>query len=372
MLVFIDKKDNFYQVFNSFKQQIENHEPAFILESAVEVNDLDDATLCLGTSNTDLSELLQINFNKFKDIYVVFDSKNKESLDKVQAIIEIKPTVKTFDINIENIETHLLGSIVDNRKKRDESDYLKKQVISISSRLENTLDRFEVELIKIKKIYKTMVPFRQSTFKGIEFMSKFFTGESSGGEFFDIIDSTNYLILGASNASSYLLSSSYLTHFHSLKAINNIEQKDIDNFLKNLKEEYETIANSSKKEITFEHLLMVVDLKSFSVRYFNTGNFSLYSTDSMIISPAMDNSGEASLERGKRYTLVSPGFIKNWEYYGNQELIFDVIKSNSNKESSDIIDELAFRLKSKSNSSFLKFDASVISIEVGENVIHSI
>ena len=62
----------------------------------------------------------------------------------------------------------------------------------------------------------------------------------------------------------------------------------------------------------------------------------------MIISPALDDSGETSLERGKRYNLVSPGFIKNWEYYGNQDLIFDVIKSVSNKDSSEIIDELAF------------------------------
>ena len=112
-----------------------------------------------------------------------------------------------------------------------------------------------------------MVPFRQGTLKVLSLWLQILYWRVKWRSF-DIIESTNYLILGASNASSYLLSSCYLTHFHSLKALNNIQQKDIDNFLDTLKEEYETISKSSKKEITFEHLLMVVDLKSFSCSIF--------------------------------------------------------------------------------------------------------
>jgi hypothetical protein len=372
MLIFNNKDSEIKSFIETVKPSIENHEAVFMLSSVDEIEELEDDSLLLDVSCFKINELFKINLDKFKDIYLLFNSKDLISINNTQALIETCELSKVFDVNFEGCSKLLLNAVEQNRKKREETLLFKNQVIDLSRKLEMTLDQFDTELNKIKKVYKKMVPFRQSVFKGIEFKSKFFTGESAGGEYFDISESGQKLILGASSCSSYLMSSCYMTHFSNLKKLEKVTDQDIKTFIKVLDQEYELINESSNKEITFENFILSIDLSTFEINFQNNGNFILFGRDGIVITPSNGDTGQGELKRGEKYILISPGYLKNWEYYGNSEFVFDEIKGLFDNESADLIDELSIKIKSEVNVSFLKHDASIISIEVGENVIHTV
>lgn len=367
MIVFLGKDDSFSQFLESIKHDIENHQAVFTANSLEEISDLNENELLI--SARDFKNVENVHLKNVHEIYLVYS--NASELDE-EKITKHKANINIFDLNVNLNKKLILNNIKTNRIKTEENKNLKSQLLSLAGRLENTLETFESELIKIKKIYKTMVPMRQSSYKGLDFMSKFFTGEASGGEFFDIVENKNYLILGASFANSYLLSSCFMTHFQIMKGKKEIAHSDIEELKKNLKVEFDVIQESSNKTLEFEYLILEIDLKTLEVRYHNNGNYSLYSTNDLVIAPAQQESSVTALSRGQKYILVSPGLIKNWSHYGIEELVFDVIKKNKQLENSEFIDELSLLLKSNSSGPFLKNDASIITIEVSENVIHSI
>jgi hypothetical protein len=251
----------------------------------------------------------------------------------------------------------------------------------LNQKLTHSLDTFEVELMRVKKIYKQMVPVRKLLYKGVRLKSKYLTGESSGGEFFDVIEKGRQILLVMHSCNSYLASSSFISMFSVFKDLNTIELPSIKNFVVSIENELEVIRASIGKKIQSEVLILKLDLSSLDYELWNFGGYRIFNGDTLEVDH-MDANISADLldkvrskgkfQRDSRFMIFSPGLKNNFRT--NEDNINEghILKDMHDRESEDILDEFAIRLKANTESDFVKFDTSMIIFEVDKNAIFQI
>ena len=75
------------------------------------------------------------------------------------------------------------------------------------------------------------------------------------------------------------------------------------------------------------------------------------------------------LERGERLVISSPGIRKNCGGFFGDQKYEDFVSERIPLGARELLNDVYFELKRNQDSDFLKFDASVIYIEVDKNVI---
>jgi len=261
-----------------------------------------------------------------------------------------------------------------------EQQVFKSQMLTINSDLSEVMGSVEVELLKIKKLYETKAPKRFQDFKGVQLFSKYSAGENIGGEFFDIHKVGSKLLIMMSSTSSYLVSSSILNLFSTVKETSHVDNDVTNELFKDICSDARKINASKSKKVTLELCILNVDLNSLKVQGKIFGNFHLKTSDleDLYTFKHKDRSFdeldeeefnfESKLKRGQRLLISSPGFNKNWQKL-SPEFLQEQLLANDSIKTLDILDEAFFQLKKNLKGGFLSYDASAIILEVDQNAI---
>lgn len=253
---------------------------------------------------------------------------------------------------------------------------VKSQMLSLNHELTQALGNMDLQLKRVKKTYEEKTPKRLEDFKGVTAMSKYAAGEDVGGEFFDLFTHENKVFILMSSCSSYLASSSLLQFFSEMKAGKNISKEAELEFLKKTHDEVKILNETRKKPIKVEVFSGIFDATTLQFQGHKFGDFQFISSDlkkkidieNLNLANPEKSYFEVTLDRGERVLLNSPGFQKNWNV-AKPDFLIEELMIDSNMKSLDILDEIYFKLKSKSLNGFLTFDASSIIVEVKHNVI---
>lgn len=261
-----------------------------------------------------------------------------------------------------------------------EQQVFKSQMLTINAELSEVMGNVEVELLKIKKIYEDKAPKRFQSLKGIQIYSKYAVGESLGGEFFDIHKSGNKLLILMSSTNSYLVSSSILNLFSSVKDSKVISEEIAIRLFEDICFDAKKINEAKSKKLSLELCVLCLDLSTLDLKGRIFGKFHLKTSDlrDLYISKSInknfdevdkaDHNFSSKLERGKRLLISSPGFNKNWQKL-NPEFLQEQLLSNDSIKTLDILDEAFFQLKKNLKGEFLNYDASAVILEVDKNAI---
>lgn len=350
--------------------------------------------------NLDVAGITRIDLNTFElakgletelvivedIIYIQMSSVLKEKLNHVSAVIlfsisdiEITNYISSiiFELNPKTPRTLLINQIgfLENQIRKE--SIIKSQMITLNNELNQLMGGVESQLKKVKKTYQRTVPKRMDNFKGLTVVSKYATGESDGGEFFDLFEADNKIFLMMSACSSYLASSSIIQFFSEMKNKNIINESVELIFFSQLFDEINRINSSRLNPVNVELMTVIFDTTTLVLSGYKFGGFSIVSTDlgkelsSENTNLSMPELSRFSLQlsRGERLMLNSSGFQKNWNVARAPFMLEEVI-SNRKISALDILDEVYFNLKRKSTASgFLNFDASSVIMEVKPNVI---
>lgn len=229
----------------------------------------------------------------------------------------------------------------------------------VGDNLERVLSTALNELKRLKEVHEKLVPVREEKFKGLNAISKFGAGESSGGEFFDILSNDNEVLLLLARSRSYLVSSMIMSGFDELRSSSKFTDELIESYLSKVQSDVDTSkVKDDKRELDI--LFLRVDLKTMKARTWKSGGSVLLNNASVVTEK------EFSIERGAKLMILSSGLIENRP--GHKELVSKAVEKSS-KSSRDILDEVFYTLKKEKSAMFFSHDATMIVFEVDKNAI---
>lgn len=252
-----------------------------------------------------------------------------------------------------------------------------RELLKIGESLNQLVTQSLRELQRVKKIHETLVPLRTEKIKGLTITSKFAAGESSGGEFYDVIEGDQEFVIMVSHTTSYVASSLILSEFDFFRQKKSFQLSDLEDFTVKVGKKVKGVV--SDKDFQATHIFLArVDMKSLLIEGLNFGKFQLVSDDKFYVGENeyfIDESFlpkvsfSSKLNRSCLYALVSPGLRKccGGKMMNKDLLTFarELLPEGSHK----FLQEIFYQLKKGRESSFLEFDATSIFIEVDQNVI---
>jgi len=250
---------------------------------------------------------------------------------------------------------------------------------SLAKRLDENIQKNKLQLKHLKKLYDGLLPKRTQDIKGLTFKSRYAAGESSGGEFFDLIQKGQQIALFMSSSTSYVLSSLVLGHFGQLQSAKSLDFKAIEKIIEQLSHQthnFDVLSDGSGEKLNM--MICIIDLSSLQVKginiggtlCFSEGKFGLTGNDLMLLPGLyMQAKFEGQLERGAKTYFISPGLRRNCHNRLGGKEIGDFLLDNNDKALEDTLTEVLFQLKTNSTGTFLKHDAVIIGIEVSEHAI---
>lgn len=239
------------------------------------------------------------------------------------------------------------------------------------------LEQSLVELQRVKKMHEKVVPLRHEKIKGVHLFSKFAAGYASGGEFFDIKKDDHQLIIIVTHAKSYVASSIVLNHFEQFQKVKKVDREGIEEFLEELINEcreLELIDRDTPESLQLD--LIKLDLRTFDFEGYHFGHGAYFSNGSKLSNEnerALNENFfeeahyEGKLDRGDKLIYASPGALLNFELMGDKELLSKIVREQTPNGPREVLNEIFFQLKKKNEEDFLKYDASVIYLEVDSN-----
>jgi len=243
--------------------------------------------------------------------------------------------------------------------------------------LGKVLEQSLLELQRVKKLHEKVVPLRQEQIKGISLYSKFAAGFSSGGEFFDIKKTNNEVAIIVTCAQSYVASSIVLGHFENFQKKGDLSKEGFEYFLEELIDECRELELIERDNYELLQLdLIRLNLKTFEFEGFHFGNGRYFSNGKRILGEnnlaLNENSFEKAyyqgvLERGEKLVFASPGTLQNFKSNDEVELVDKLILEQFDNGARELLNEVFFQLKKNNEEDFLKYDASVIYLEVDSN-----
>jgi hypothetical protein len=169
--------------------------------------------------------------------------------------------------------------------------------------------------------------------------------------------------------------------FANFKEMNSVEPNAIRHFVSAIEKELDVIHSSIGKKILSEVLIFKLDLSSLEYELWNFGEHRAFQNDllevdhvDVAISVEQMNKVHRTgrLQRESRFFIFSPGLKKNIRAINLKFKESEIISAMRERESEDILDEVAIRIKSGTQNDFIKFDTSMIVFEVDKNAIFQI
>ena len=243
--------------------------------------------------------------------------------------------------------------------------------------MEGIVTDLALEVGRMKKIHDSVVKIQGKKIGMLFFCSKFASGKSSGGEFFDICKDRHHVLVLCLSAANYTLSSLALSALARIKGKSTIPHGA--EIVEALCLEIERAKQDPRDLQVF---LLKIDLATLEVTGFNFGRTQLLSTYPGRALPRDVPFGEKSLEkasfstvleRGEKLVLFGPGVEKNEqsptltavpEAWGNKSmeaLGLEFLTFGGER----CLREVFFRLRARrASEKFLAHDVSCLTLEV--------
>lgn len=309
-----------------------------------------------------ISKILTGNFLEKSEINIC-----EESGDDFQAVIDMGNGIK------------FAGPIIKTIMKNNELLSQTMKLKNFGEDLNEMVNLSLGELQRVKKIHEIVVPLRSEKVKGLCVSSKFAAGESSGGEFFDLVKGDSEILVLLTSSKSYVASSIILSHFELLREKKESNKAIMSSFLEDLINELRDLdlLDRSKPDQVQASILRV-DLKTMTIEGFSFGKCQISSTSRSISiennHPMNENFFDKAffqfkMERGESLAIFSPGVQENFRENGSSEKISEIVSEKLDEGAREFLDEIFFHLKRNLDGDFLKHDASVIYLEVDPHVI---
>lgn len=282
---------------------------------------------------------------------------------------------KTFFLNFANGVEFWKPGVLSFLKAQDL--HHSKDLLKVGEGINQLVAQSLQELQRVKKIHETLVPLRTEQMKGLSIMSKFAAGETSGGEFYDVIQGEEEFSIVLTHSRSYVVSSLVLSAFEEFR-------KEQDFGLEKIQKFSVDLAHMIKQEAgmkPFEELqlfLARVDMKSLVIEGVNWGHSQLVSSGDFFVGendfPIDSSFVEKStfqnkLARSESYVLLSPGLRANCGDRIEGERLISYVRRMMQDGPKKALQEIFYQLKKGRESSFLTYDATSVFIEVDPNVI---
>lgn len=252
-----------------------------------------------------------------------------------------------------------------------------KELMEIGEGLNQLVTQSLQELQRVKKIHEALVPLRKDQIKGLSIMSKFAAGESAGGEFYDVVQGEDEFVVILSHSSSYMASSFALSAFEELREKRSFGLDRIQAFSLGLGQQIKEKLGVRDAE-SFQLFMARVDMKSLVIEGVNWGHSQLLSSGAFFVGEndlPIDSSFvekatfQNKLARNEKYVLLSPGLRENCHDLIEGEQLLSFTRRLMSDGPKKMLQEIFYQLKKTRESSFLKYDATSVFIEVGSNVI---
>lgn len=249
------------------------------------------------------------------------------------------------------------------------------------------LQKVEREMERVKKLHTDLMPKRYQDFKGLHLLSKFASGESLGGEFFDLAEINHKMLFFLSSSNSYLTSTLILNSFNDLKTKDDINLEDLKSVIGGISNELNVLGQTKKKKkINLEMMIGFINLKNLKLEGYNFGQNTFISTNQndvqknakhvigandYPVDPQFEKQAyfDVKLERGAMGYFVSSGVKKNCQDYLRGQDYLQFIAKHTNLYKEDMLQEVFFELRKERENEFLERDATMIFMQVDPNMI---
>lgn len=328
--------------------------------------------------SSDQYEVLAKELTEFFGTCLFYQDKSKvdfENLPKLFSnnclgLIDLSLPASSSQIILNSIAKYIDSDadLIDADEIKDLNKYLGQMVVKV-----------EHEMFRLKKLHHSLMPRREQVFTNLKVQSKFATGESPGGEFFDIFEDHQKMVifLGASN--SYLTSSMSSSIFAQIKGLTDFSVKSFEVVVSSVAQMLQNLQQSNKKKVlTYDLFFAVIDLKSLSMTGINFGKHVLISNKNQMV-PSNEYPVEKSfinnalfelkLGRGEELALISAGIRKNSKDYLKDQNYLEFIKEKLAKSPQEFFDEVFFELRKSASSEFLAHDASLVRFQIDQKAI---
>jgi hypothetical protein len=305
-------------------------------------------------------------------------SLSKPELEQIKNAIEEKKILFVLDLGLDLSFTNLAFNQYLQGVLQSDDHYLK----TVAQNLGEFVEMGKLELQKIKSLHEKIVPLRSENVKGIKILSKYAAGQSSGGDFFDIIKSDKSIVFLLFSSSSYISSTVVLSEF---EKISKGMQITVDGLEKFVYQCHQSIKELGAEEVQGRHLLDIfigmINLNNYKFEGYNFGSIRLLSPKNCVSSNdfPLDKAFRdkaffsINLTAEHKYFILSPGVGANSDgIIGHKSVEKFCLEDGMVTRSEDFINETFFQLKKKLNGGFLKYDCSSIVIEVPKNIIKSV
>lgn len=228
----------------------------------------------------------------------------------------------------------------------------------LAADLDKIYEHTRSELIRVKDLHDRLVKVRVDNLKGITVTSKFMAGEKSGGEFFDMIQTDDHFLFIQAGSDSYILSSMILSELEVLKLSSPTTslQDQSEHFLKMISHH----AKENAAEVRY--CLIHIDLKTLQADCQFKGEGALYYQGEVT---SFGGPIKLKIKPGEKFYLLSQGALVNLKELNPKLSLKEFYKSNSDKNTRDLINEFFFEISRNKSGNFLNYDAlmSVIELE---------
>jgi len=343
------------------KDIIEEHFPIHFFDHAI-VSSAHDADLML---ISEYEEVYMANFKKiseqkriifYKNEYEMKDLISRGIISDHCHLIHLETDKEIFHFNLRQMISHI---------------YFYK---TIHDKVEMLDMVAKSNLEKIRELYMSSVKKRTEKFHDHFINCKFKAGESTGGEFFDFIETKVGFAMYAYSAQSYVDSSYALGKIEEMK-IKKIKFQDV---MVDLRDYFENVKKNVSEN--FQFTLINIDFVKNKLDAFTTDRVCLVINDHIV---DFQGSFEKTLGRGEFVSFISSGFYKNWSHYNtngnykeflqNQISLFKSnAKNHTSIEESIFLDEMFYSLFKMKPGIFLKHDAFMLELRMGQRVLFEV
>lgn len=226
----------------------------------------------------------------------------------------------------------------------------------IERHLDNLLSASKRELSRIENLYERLVRFRSHQFKKAKITVKYMVGESSGGEFFDLVEFENSFILFTLFTNSYYFSSMLISEVDAfkrklLRAVKNSESFNVKYELESFSALLELKAKAEKVNVSFA--FFIYDFKNNQTEMIKNNQAEL-----MLVG-GNESMNYLFISNGVKNNLKDAGVEKNWKLF---------IEDHSEKNAESLLREVFFELFKIKKGPFLKYDALSFTVEMTPDI----
>lgn len=250
------------------------------------------------------------------------------------------------------------------RLRQHEQHRLWEQMLRMNESLQKVIASLKSDLETAERLQKARLPVRFPDIRGIKVTSRYLAGMRSGGDFIDIAESSDgrQLAFIMTDSSSYGLSSAVVSSLARVASRLSVEQsRSVRELVRVFYEELLSPLGPSDRLSIF---YAVYSRREEVMRYLNlggvrafrraaAGKFEMLATHAGALSQGSRHSlasGEllressTPLQPGDRFVMLSDGYL---ELLGGDDAALAFLEEFSGREAADVLNELAFRVKSR-------------------------